>query len=106
MEAIWTHDFGSAGIVVNISACYETWRPRNLYHKPERLAGIKCFHAGGEAKWWLPEADKLGMLDQDGEVTEAAAAMPFVELTPAHYSSLQRNRRWLRRLGYYSVFGQ
>ena len=72
----------------------------------ENLAGTKCFHAGGEAKWWLPDAYKLGILDKNEEVAELSSPAPFVELTPAHYNSLQRNRRWLRRLGYYSVFQQ
>jgi hypothetical protein len=72
----------------------------------ENLTGAKCFHAGGEAKWWLPDAYKRGMLDRNEEMVEFGATMPFVELTPAEYNSLQRNRRWLRRLGYYAVFQQ
>ena len=70
----------------------------------ENLAGAKCFHAGGEAKWWLPDAYERGMLDQNAELVEPSPMIPFVELTPAEYNSLQRNRRWLRRLGYYAVF--
>jgi hypothetical protein len=70
----------------------------------EDLARIKCFHAGGEAKWWLPEAHALGMLDRNSEVTETGATLPFVELTSGEYNALQRNRLWLRRLGYYAIF--
>ena len=72
----------------------------------ENLAGIKCFHAGGEAKWWLADAYKSGILDQSAEAIEPSPVRPFVELAPSRYNALLRNRRLLRRLGYYSVFGQ
>jgi hypothetical protein len=72
----------------------------------ENLAAIKCFHAGGEAKWWLPEAHNRGMLDQHKEVVGPSSVLPFVELTPAQYNSMQIIRHRLRRLGYYAVFPQ
>jgi hypothetical protein len=72
----------------------------------ENLAEAKCFHAGGEAKWWVTEAYKRGLLHQDGTAVEPSAVTPFIELTPDEYNSMQKTRRWLRRLGYYSVFGQ
>jgi hypothetical protein len=71
----------------------------------QNLSGIKCLHAGGEAKWWLADAYSEMMLDQSREVISRKSIEPFVELTPTEYSTLQRNRRWLRRLGYYAVFG-
>ena len=43
----------------------------------ERLAGVKCFHAGGEAKWWLPDAQKIGILDQNDQVTQSGYIKPF-----------------------------
>ena len=70
----------------------------------ENLSGVKCFHAGGEAKWWLADAYKLGILDQNEDVIESSSKRPFIELTPAQYTSLERNRAWLARLGYYVVF--
>ena len=70
----------------------------------ERLIGVKCFHAGGEAKFWLQDADTAGLLDQKSSVTNMSIAGPFTELTPKEFSVLQRNRRWLRRFGYYSLF--
>jgi hypothetical protein len=72
----------------------------------ERLAKIKCFHAGGEAKWWLPEAHRLGILDRNEEVTESGLVVPFTELTPKEFHSLQRIKQWARSLGYYSLFRQ
>jgi hypothetical protein len=73
--------------------------------KRESFAGVKCFHAGGEAKWWLADTQKLGVLDLGKDAIAPAAILPYQELTSAEYYSLQRNRRWLRRLGYYSIFG-
>jgi len=70
----------------------------------ERWASIKCFHAGGEAKWWLPDAKGAGMLDPGREVLQAGRVMPFVELTPAQYGREQGAKQLLRRLGYYRLF--
>jgi hypothetical protein len=71
----------------------------------ERLIGVKCFHAGGEAKFWLQDADTAGLLDQKSSVTKMSIPAPFTELTPKEFAVLQRNRRWLRRFGYYSLVG-
>jgi hypothetical protein len=79
--------------------------PGHSILKRESFAGVKCFHAGGEAKWWLVDAHKLGALDHGEDVISFPEPRPYKELTPSQYHSLQRNRRWLRRLGYYSVFG-
>jgi len=71
----------------------------------EKFANVKCFHAGGEAKWWLPDAYQRGMLDSSSDLSSSEGRITsFVELTPSEYGVLQRNRRWLRKLGYYSVF--
>lgn len=65
---------------------------------------IKCFHAGGEAKWWLHEARDKGMLDGHKEQIHAGQIIPFVELTPAHYERDQAMKRVLQALGYYQIF--
>jgi len=70
----------------------------------EKLSTVKCFHAGGEAKWWLPEAQKLGLLNGSREATQSFKFSPFIELTPAEFKIMQRNRNWLRKLGYYTLF--
>jgi hypothetical protein len=70
----------------------------------ERWNSMKCFHAGGEAKWWLPEAHEAGMLERGPEHLEEGPAMPFVELTPAQYGREQRGKKMLRTLGYYRLF--
>ena len=71
----------------------------------ERISGVKCFHAGGAAKWWLAEAQRRGMLDRNEDVTQNSALLPYVELKPSQYHLLQLRRRWLQQLGYYRVLG-
>jgi len=70
----------------------------------ERWASIKCFHAGGEAKWWLPDAKAAGMLDPGRQILQGGGVIPFVELTPAQYGREQSAKQVLRRLGYYRLF--
>jgi hypothetical protein len=70
----------------------------------EPFAKIKCFHAGGEAKWWLSEADRLGYLKNDGMLLEESGELFFEELTPKEFARLQLIRRWAKKVGYYSFF--
>lgn len=72
----------------------------------EPWAKIKCFHAGGEAKWWLSDAKKEGYLDAGAINCGRLEAHPFEEFTPATFAGLERRRLWLRRLGYYTLFSQ
>lgn len=74
--------------------------------KNERFAEIKCFHAGGEAKWWLSEAYRLGYVERNGSNLGQSNSLPFTVLKPRTFAHLQRSRRWLRRAGYYSLFPQ
>jgi hypothetical protein len=70
----------------------------------EPYATMKCFHAGGEAKWWLARAQAFGMLDCGGDLTLQTNFIPYQELRPAKYLFLQGRRNLLRNLGYYSLF--
>jgi hypothetical protein len=70
----------------------------------EDFSAIKCFHAGGEAKWWLAEAKERGMFDHQKELTSPGRILPFEELIPSTYYREQRVKTTLARLGYYSVF--
>ncbi|MBV8728339.1 MAG: hypothetical protein JO336_00885 [Acidobacteriia bacterium] len=74
--------------------------------RSENLRHVKCFHAGGEAKWWLMEAQCQGILDRHQTVTTSGATVPFIELTPPLYRKQQRLKEWLRRSGYYTIFQQ
>jgi hypothetical protein len=70
----------------------------------EKLAGAKCFHAGGEAKTWLAEGYAAGILDQGGTLTQPGGRLPFEELRPPAYRREQQIKGAIRRLGYYKVF--
>jgi hypothetical protein len=72
--------------------------------KSEPWAAIKCFHAGGPAKWWLHEARKRGLLSSATEHTQPGRVLPYVELTPAHYARERAFKRVLKSLGYYQIF--
>jgi hypothetical protein len=73
--------------------------------KQEPFAKMKCFHAGGQAKWWLTSAQPLGIMDRGRNLTDHSPFKSYQELTPPEYYSLQRNRTLLRKFGYYSLFG-
>jgi hypothetical protein len=76
--------------------------PQLLRHEP--FSEMKCFHAGGEAKYWLQEAKERGWLDTDGVLDQPGEPRPFVELTARAYQRNQAMKSWLRRFGYYSLF--
>jgi hypothetical protein len=72
--------------------------------KREPFSEMKCFHAGGEAKWWLASAYACGILDHGRDLTAPTDFVPYRELAPSEFFLLQRRRNLLRRLGYYSLF--
>jgi hypothetical protein len=72
--------------------------------KAEPWHSLKCFHAGGEAKYWLHEARQLGILDGGSELRESGRVIPFVELTPGHYARERAFKRVIQTLGYYKAF--
>ncbi len=69
----------------------------------EHFERMKCFHGGGVAKWWVPEALKAGDLPPPAQVLESRTPMPFVELTRQGYESTQRLKAWARKAGYYRL---
>jgi len=71
----------------------------------ESCYGIKCFHAGGVAKWWLADTQRRGTIDRKEDVTKNSAPLPYEQLTPSKYHRIQRNRSLLRKLGYYRILG-
>jgi hypothetical protein len=71
--------------------------------RAEHFDRMKCFHGGGVAKWWVPEALKAGELPTPSQIEEARTPMPFEELTRARYESTQRLKAWARRAGYYRL---
>ena len=71
--------------------------------RSERFAAMKCFHGGGIAKWWVPEALAAGDLPPPGELLEARPPLPYEELTRDGYEATQRLKSWARRAGYYRL---
>jgi len=72
--------------------------------RSEPWADLKCFHAGGEAKWWLHTARELGPLDRRATHSQPGSILPFVELTPAEYARELALKRVLQILGFYQLF--
>jgi hypothetical protein len=70
----------------------------------ESWSTLKCFHAGGEAKWWLHQARQVGMIDGKQTHTLPGKILPFVELEPALYARELAFKRVLQTLGYYHIF--
>jgi hypothetical protein len=72
--------------------------------KSEPFASVKCFHAGGESKWWLESVRKAGLLNSNAEHIRPGRIIPFVELKPAEFSRDWKFKQVLRALGYYQIF--
>jgi hypothetical protein len=72
--------------------------------KSEPWSDFKCFHAGGEAKWWLHGAREAGLLDGGATHTAPGRVLPFLELTPADYAREQALKRVLQAVGFYQIF--
>ena len=66
---------------------------------------MKCFHGGGEAKWWIPDYMAKHPMDRAVEQLAPSALRPFVELTRSRYEQEQRAKGLLAGLGYYRIFG-
>lgn len=65
---------------------------------------LKCFHAGGEAKWWLGDVLEDGIPGDPAEHTLPGSVTPFIELKKEYYAREQAFKRTLRRLGFYRIF--
>jgi hypothetical protein len=70
----------------------------------EPFSKMKCFHAGGEAKYWLQASRERGDLDGGNRLDRPGSIVPFVELTARDYHADQRRKSWLRKSGYYNFF--
>jgi hypothetical protein len=72
--------------------------------RAEPWRNLKCFHAGGEVKFWLHDAREASILDGGAEHREPGQIIPFVELTPGHYARERAFKRMIQTFGYYKVF--
>jgi hypothetical protein len=73
--------------------------------RSEPWPSMKCFHAGGEAKWWLPEAQAANELQGNASLLSPGHMEPFIELTRSRYEREQSVKGLIRNLGYYRLFG-
>jgi len=71
--------------------------------RSEPFTRMKCFHGGGIAKWWVPEALRAGDMPEPATILGSNATLPFEELTRAAYRSSERVKFWARRLGYHRL---
>ena len=72
--------------------------------RSEKFGAMKCFHGGGIAKWWVPDAVKAGDLPAPLELDQARSPEPYEELTKDAYVSMRQVKDLARRLGYYRLF--
>jgi len=72
--------------------------------RSEPFDSLKCFHAGGAAKGWLPDFVARHRRDPVTAVTAPGGPMPFEELTRAQYDATRRLKRLAAALGYYRWF--
>lgn len=105
---------GGGSLDPNAWRCWRRSQLKRLLHRAgvpgpwllrfEPFAAMKCFHSGGEAKYWLEAAKLSGWMDYENLLTAPRHILPFVELTRGRYNREQRMKRLLRKCGYYRVF--
>lgn len=71
----------------------------------EPWRSLKCFHGGGESKWWIPEYAATSGIAADLSSTPPGPLLPFVPLSSARFKREQMLKHTAKRLGYYSVLG-
>ena len=72
--------------------------------RSEPWTDMKCFHGGGEAKYWIADAVGHSFLASHVDRVEVTEGPAFEELTPSGYGREQSIKRLLRGLGYYALF--
>jgi len=73
--------------------------------RSEPFSEMKCFHAGGEAKGWLPELAAARASTSRSSHLNESPVLSFVKLTPNRYEQEQALRNVIAGLGYYRLFG-
>lgn len=71
--------------------------------RAESFRTMKCFHGGGAAKWWIPDAVEKGIVGNPEKVEAHRDPRPYVELSRGTYDSLRRWKEVARRLGYHAL---
>lgn len=71
----------------------------------ESVGRVKCFHAGGHAKWWLADALKAGLFEGGEPQEKPLPVVPFVPYTRAKFERKQLMRGVARRVGILKLVG-
>lgn len=66
---------------------------------------LKCLHAGGIAKNWLPDAEAAGLFATPSDRKTDTAVQPFVPFGRSKFERKFANRRLARKLGLYALMG-
>lgn len=112
--AIAMHD-GGGSLDPARWVCWRRSQPKRLRRKlgasgkailrTEPWSTLKCFHAGGEAKWWLPEIVDDAEVSRDLTAAPSDPPLPFLPLTGTRYACEQAAKTMAGSLGYHRVFG-
>jgi hypothetical protein len=107
--------YGGGYLDPNLWVCWQRTQGKRIRRKlgvagesllaTEPWQHMKCFHAGGEAKWWLPTAIDTGIVKGGMEHITPSRIESFVELTCSRYEQEQTAKGILGGLGYYRLFG-
>jgi hypothetical protein len=71
----------------------------------EPWATMKCFHGGGEAKWWVPDYVAGHLATTGKQVLQPGRKRPYVELTRSRYEMEQKAKGLVYTLGYNRILG-
>lgn len=69
------------------------------------IGALKCLHAGGVAKNWLPDAEAAGLFAKPADRQADTTVQPFVPFGRHKFERKFANRRLARRLGLYALIG-
>jgi hypothetical protein len=69
------------------------------------LGQMKCLHAGGVAKNWIPEAEAQGILNPGNRLDTPSPPIAYHLFPHAKFERKFRLRRWVWRLGLYRLIG-
>jgi hypothetical protein len=69
------------------------------------LHRMKCLHAGGVAKNWIPEAERMGILSPGRTLDSPTSPLPYALFAREKFERKFMVRRWAARLGLYRLLG-
>ncbi len=71
----------------------------------EDFTSMKCFHGGGIAKWWIPDAVSAGDLPEPRLIDASRSPRAYEELTRSGYVANRRLKTWAHQAGLYRLMG-